>query len=41
MTGVPRPGETQLQIGSLSFEGVDRTDLTGPFEVFTRSPNVA
>jgi cyclohexyl-isocyanide hydratase len=33
--------ETQLQIGSLLFEGVDQIDLTGPFEVFTRMPNVS
>jgi cyclohexyl-isocyanide hydratase len=32
--------KTQLQIGSLLFEGVDQIDLTGPFEVFTRMPNV-
>ncbi len=31
--------ETHLQIGSLLFEGLDRIDLTGPFEVLSRIPN--
>jgi cyclohexyl-isocyanide hydratase len=34
------PDETHLQIGSLLFEGLDQTDLTGPFEVLSRLPNV-
>jgi cyclohexyl-isocyanide hydratase len=31
--------DTHLQIGSLLFEGIDRIDLTGPFEVLSRIPN--
>jgi len=33
------PHDTQLQIGSLLFEGIDQIDLTGPFEVLSRIPN--
>jgi cyclohexyl-isocyanide hydratase len=33
------PHETELQIGSLLFEGFDQIDLTGPFEVLSRIPN--
>ena len=33
------PNDTHLQIGSLLFEGLDQTDLTGPFEVLSRLPN--
>jgi cyclohexyl-isocyanide hydratase len=33
------PHDTQLQIGSLLFEGLDQIDLTGPFEVLSRIPN--
>lgn len=33
-----KPPETHLQIGSLLFEGLDQTDLTGPFEVLSRIP---
>ena len=33
------PQETELQIGSLLFEGFDQIDLTGPFEVLSRIPN--
>ena len=31
--------DIHLQIGSLSFEGLDQIDLTGPFEVFSRIRN--
>jgi cyclohexyl-isocyanide hydratase len=31
--------DTHLQIGSLLFEGIDRIDLTGPFEIQSRIPN--
>jgi cyclohexyl-isocyanide hydratase len=34
------PHDTHLHIGSLLFEGVDQIDLTGPFEVLSRLPNV-
>ena len=34
------PDDTHLQIGSLLFEGVDQIDLTGPFEMLSRLPNV-
>lgn len=34
------PDDTHLQIGSLLFEGLDQTDLTGPFEILSRLPNV-
>jgi transcriptional regulator GlxA family with amidase domain len=34
------PPETHLQIGSLLFDGLDQIDLTGPFEVLSRIPNV-
>jgi len=34
------PHDTCLHIGSLLFEGVDQIDLTGPFEVLSRIPNV-
>lgn len=33
------PHDTQLEIGSLVFEGMDQIDLTGPFEVLSRIPN--
>ncbi|MBV9300782.1 MAG: DJ-1/PfpI family protein [Acidobacteriaceae bacterium] len=33
------PQETELQIGSLLFEGFDQMDVTGPFEVLSRIPN--
>jgi hypothetical protein len=33
------PLDTHLHIGSVSFEGVDQIDLTGPFEVLSRIPN--
>ena len=33
------PLDTHLQIGSLLFEGLDQIDLTGPFEVLSRTPN--
>ena len=33
------PHDTELQIGSLVFEGIDQIDLTGPFEVLSRIPN--
>jgi cyclohexyl-isocyanide hydratase len=32
--------ETHLQIGSFLFEGLDQLDLIGPFEVFSRLPNL-
>jgi cyclohexyl-isocyanide hydratase len=31
----------QLQIGALIFPGVDQTDFTGPFEIFSRLPGAA
>ena len=31
--------EVHLQIGSLLFENIDQSDLTGPFEVLARLPN--
>jgi cyclohexyl-isocyanide hydratase len=31
--------DTPLAIGSLIFDGIDQTDLTGPFEVLSRLPN--
>jgi len=31
---------TQLLIGSVIFPRVDQIDFTGPFEVFSRIPNV-
>jgi len=31
--------DTPLAIGSLVFDGIDQTDLTGPFEVLSRLPN--
>jgi cyclohexyl-isocyanide hydratase len=34
------PHDTHLHIGSLLFEGIDQIDLTGPFEVLSRMPNV-
>lgn len=34
------PPEKHLQIGSLLFDGLDQIDLTGPFEVLSRIPNV-
>jgi cyclohexyl-isocyanide hydratase len=34
------PHATPLHIGSLLFEGIDQIDLTGPFEVLSRIPNV-
>lgn len=34
------PADKHLQIGSLLFEGIDQIDLTGPFEVLSRIPNV-
>jgi len=34
------PHDTHLQIGSLLFEGIDQMDLTGPFAVLSRIPNV-
>ena len=34
------PHDTHLQIGSLLFDGIDQIDLTGPFEVLSRLPNV-
>jgi cyclohexyl-isocyanide hydratase len=34
------PHDVHLQIGSLVFEGLDQIDLTGPFEVLSRIPNV-
>ena len=33
------PPDTQLQIGSLLFEGLDQIDLIGPFEVLSRIPS--
>jgi len=33
------PHDTQLQIGSLLFDGLDQIDLTGPFEVLSQIPN--
>jgi cyclohexyl-isocyanide hydratase len=33
------PIDRHLQIGALLFEGLDQTDLTGPFEVLSRLPN--
>jgi putative intracellular protease/amidase len=33
------PHDTNLNIGSLLFEGIDQIDLTGPFEVLSRIPN--
>jgi cyclohexyl-isocyanide hydratase len=33
------PHETHLEIGSLVFDGMDQIDLTGPFEVLSRTPN--
>lgn len=35
------PHDTHLHIGSLLFEGLDQIDLTGPFEVLSRVPNVS
>lgn len=34
------PPDQHLQIGSLLFDGLDQIDLTGPFEVLSRIPNV-
>ena len=34
------PHDQHLQIGSLLFEGCDQLDLTGPFEIFSRMPNL-
>ncbi len=34
------PPSTPLAIGSLLFDGIDQIDLTGPFEVLARLPNV-
>src|SRR5262249_15906468 len=34
------PHDTHLEIGSLLFEGIDQIDLSGPFEVLSRLPNV-
>jgi cyclohexyl-isocyanide hydratase len=34
------PHGTHLHIGSFLFEGIDQIDLTGPFEVLSRIPNV-
>jgi cyclohexyl-isocyanide hydratase len=34
------PEAVHLTIGSLLFEGLDQIDLTGPFEVLSRLPNV-
>ena len=34
-------GSKQLQIGALIFPGVDQTDFTGPFEIFSRLPGAA
>ncbi len=31
--------DLHLEIGSLVFEGLDQIDLTGPFEVLSRTPN--
>ena len=33
------PNESHLQIGSLQFENLDQSDLTGPFEVLSRIPH--
>jgi cyclohexyl-isocyanide hydratase len=33
------PHDTNLEIGSLAFDGMDQIDLTGPFEVLSRLPN--
>jgi cyclohexyl-isocyanide hydratase len=33
------PDDTPLAIGSLIFDALDQTDLTGPFEVLSRLPN--
>ena len=33
------PHDTHLQIGSLLFEDLDQSDLTGPFEILSRIPN--
>jgi cyclohexyl-isocyanide hydratase len=33
------PNDTQLEIGSPVFDGMDQIDLTGPFEVLSRIPN--
>jgi cyclohexyl-isocyanide hydratase len=35
------PDDSHLQIGSLLFEGIDQIDLTGPFEVLSRIPNLS
>ncbi len=35
------PETVRLNIGSLMFENLDQTDLTGPFEVLSRLPNAA
>jgi cyclohexyl-isocyanide hydratase len=35
-----KPPGTQLHIGSVIFPRVDQIDFTGPFEVFSRIPNV-
>jgi cyclohexyl-isocyanide hydratase len=34
------PENLHLTIGSLAFDGLDQIDLTGPFEVLSRIPNV-
>ncbi len=34
------PHDQPLRIGSLLYDGVDQIDLTGPFEVLVRLPNV-
>jgi cyclohexyl-isocyanide hydratase len=34
------PNDIHLEIGSLVFDGIDQIDLTGPFEVLSRLPNV-
>lgn len=33
------PNEVHLQVGSLLFENLDQSDLTGPFEVLSRIPH--
>ena len=33
------PPDTHLRIGSLLFDGLDQIDLTGPFEVLSRTPS--
>ena len=39
-TGSPEVTDQPLQAGSLPCDGLDQTDLTGPFEVLSGLPGV-